>query len=356
MGSKHGVFIRNIKLGGGAPVSVQSMTNTDTRDIDATIGQINRLTAAGCEIVRISVYDDDCAKAIPAIKSKTNVPLVADIHFDYRLAIKSIDNGIDKLRFNPGNIGSTAKVRELISCAKSNNIPIRIGVNGGSLEKDLLNKYGGPTPEAMVESALSHVLILENEGFEAIVISLKASSVLDTISAYRNVAAKVDYPLHIGVTEAGMRSAGLIKSAIGIGVLLNEGIGDTLRVSLTGDPEQEVYAGIEILKALDLKHGGIEIISCPTCGRCSVNLESVVDQVENALKGMGGRLKLAVMGCAVNGPGEAKEADIGIAFGDCNAAVFQKGKLFYVEALPGAVNRFIDDCKKLILEQESKQA
>lgn len=354
MGAKRSVYVGNVKLGGGAPVSVQSMTNTDTRNIEATIAQINRLAAAGCEIVRISVYDDACAQAIPAIKSRTTVPLVADIHFDYRLAIKSIENGIDKLRFNPGNIGSADKVRELVSCAKTKRIPIRIGVNGGSLEKELLAKYNGPTPEAMAESALKHVLILEKEGFEDIVISLKASSVKDTIAAYRLMAKKVEYPLHIGVTEAGRSNAGLVKSAIGIGVLLNEGIGDTLRVSLTGDPQQEVYAGIEILKALDLRHGGIEIVSCPTCGRCSVELESIAAEVERSLAGLGGSLKLAVMGCAVNGPGEAKEADIGIAFGSGNAAVFQKGKLAYVDALPGAIDRFIADCKKMISEQESK--
>ncbi len=316
-----------VAIGGGAPVSIQSMTNTDTRDVAATTEQILQLEAAGCEIARVSVYDMECAKAVEGIRSRIHIPLVADIHFDYRLAIAAIEHGVDKLRFNPGNIGSVQKVRELTACAKAHSVPIRIGVNGGSLEKTLLAEYGGPTPQAMVESALKHIAILENEGFYDIVISLKASNVPDTVTAYRMMAARVDYPLHIGVTEAGMGELAVVKSAMGLGALLLDGIGDTLRVSLTGDPVQEVHAASAILQAAGLRRSGVEIVSCPTCGRCGTDLQAAVCNVQSRLQGFQGYLKIAVMGCAVNGPGEAKEADMGIAFGKSgNAVLFQKGE------------------------------
>lgn len=337
-----GFKIRNVAIGGGAPVTIQSMTNTDTRDAEATARQIIALENAGCEIVRFSVYDEACADAIPYIKAHTHIPLVADIHFDHRLAIAAIEKGIDKVRINPGNIGSEQKVRELVAAAKANDIPIRIGVNGGSLEKDILMKYG-VTAEGMVESALSHAVILERCGFDKIVISLKASTVKTTIEANRLAKARTPYPLHLGVTEAGMGEAALVKSAIGIGSLLLDGIGDTVRVSLTGDPVREVYAAKRILTAAGIRSEGVEVVSCPTCGRTRVDLTSIVRKVEEALPPTDKSLRIAVMGCAVNGPGEAKEADMGIAFGSVNAVVFKKGELCYTDKLPGVVDRFIED-------------
>ncbi|MBR3382095.1 MAG: flavodoxin-dependent (E)-4-hydroxy-3-methylbut-2-enyl-diphosphate synthase [Clostridia bacterium] len=337
--------IRDIAIGGGAPVTIQSMTNTDTRDARATAAQILELEAAGCEIVRFSVYDEDCAKAIPTIRELTHIPLVADIHFDHRLAIAAIENGIDKVRINPGNIGSEAKVRELVAAAKERHIPIRIGVNGGSLEKDVLAKYG-VTAEAMVESALSHVAILERCGFEDIVLSLKASTVAKTVEAYRIARERTPYPLHLGVTEAGSGEAALVKSSIGIGSLLLDGIGDTIRVSMTGSPVQEVHAAKRILNAVGLRSEGVEVVSCPTCGRTRVDLPAIVERVSNALPNTDKPLRVAVMGCAVNGPGEAREADIGIAFGSVNAVVFRKGELVYSDKLPGVIDRFIEDVKK----------
>ena len=339
------IKIRDIYIGGGHPVTIQSMTNTDTRDAEATAAQILRLEEAGCEIVRFSVYDEDCAAAIPRIKALTHIPLVADIHFDHRLAIAAIENGVDKVRINPGNIGSEAKVRELVACAKDRGIPIRIGVNGGSLEKDILAKYG-VTAEGMVESALSHAAILERCGFYDIVLSLKASTVKKTVEAYRTARERSPYPLHLGVTEAGMGEAALVKSAIGIGALLVDGIGDTVRVSMTGDPVQEVYAAKRILSAAGARSDGVEIVSCPTCGRTRVDLKSIVEKVEASLPNANKPLKVAVMGCAVNGPGEAREADIGIAFGSVNAVVFKKGELMYSDKLPGVIDRFIADIKK----------
>lgn len=314
-------------IGGDTPVTVQSMTNTRTSDIEATVSQISALEKAGCDIVRVAVPDMHAALAIGEIKKRISIPLVADIHFDYRLAITSIEQGVDKVRINPGNIGSMSRVKSVVSCAGERSIPIRIGVNSGSLEKEILEKYGGVTPDAMVESALKHVRILEDLDFPDIVISLKASSVPLTIAAYRLMSQKVLYPLHIGVTEAGTSYMGTIKSAVGIGALLADGIGDTIRVSLTGDPVEEVKAGKAILKSLGLYRQGAEIISCPTCGRTRINLISIAEKVEKALEGVEKPIKVAVMGCVVNGPGEAREADIGIAGGEGCAMLFKKGEI-----------------------------
>jgi (E)-4-hydroxy-3-methylbut-2-enyl-diphosphate synthase len=343
------VKVGGVPIGGNSKVTIQSMTNTDTRDIESTVLQILRLEKAGCEIIRSSVYDSDCAEALKEIVSRIHIPMVADIHFDYKLAIASMKNGAHKIRFNPGNIGSAAKVRELTACARDLSIPIRIGVNSGSLEKEMLAKYGGSTPEALAESALKHVGILESEGFYDIVISVKTSDVPDTVKAYRLLSEKVDYPLHIGVTESGNSVSGLVKSSIGIGALLLSGIGDTLRVSLTGDPEQEVTAAKEILRSCGIRKEGIEFVSCPTCGRCSVDLESIVRLVKEKVPEPEGYLKIAVMGCAVNGPGESREADIGIAFGEKGAVVFKKGELLFSAPAPEAVDRFITECTGMSL-------
>lgn len=340
-----GFKIGNTNIGGGAPVTIQSMTNTDTRNAEATAAQVLALEEAGCEIVRFSVYDEACAKAIPYIKAHTHIPLVADIHFDHRLAISAIENGIDKVRINPGNIGSEQKVRELVAAAKDRGVPIRIGVNGGSLEKEMLAKYG-VTPRGMVESALSHASILEKCGFTDIVLSLKASSVSKTVETNRLARELTPYPLHLGVTEAGMDEDAVVKSSIGIGSLLLDGIGDTIRVSLTGDPVREVIAAKRILKAVGLRSEGVEVISCPTCGRTRVDLASIVSKVRDSLPKTGKQLRIAVMGCAVNGPGESREADMGIAFGANNAVVFRKGELIYSDLLPGVIDRFIEDVKK----------
>lgn len=341
------VRVGGVLIGGNSKITIQSMTNTDTRDTDATVSQILRLEKAGCEIIRSSVYDMDCVSALKTIVSQIHIPIVADIHFDYKLAIASMKNGAQKIRFNPGNIGSAAKVRELTACARDLSIPIRIGVNAGSLEKEMLLKYGGPKPEALAQSALKHVAILENEGFYDTVISIKTSDVPDTVEAYKLLSEKVHYPLHIGVTESGSGTSGLVKSAVGIGTLLLMGIGDTLRVSLTGDPEQEVIAAKEILRTCGIRKEGIEFVSCPTCGRCSVDLESIVRLVREKVPEPAGYLKVAVMGCAVNGPGESKEADIGIAFGETGGAVFKKGKILFTSPIPEAVDRFIDECTRM---------
>lgn len=339
------IKIRDTVIGEGCPVSIQSMTNTDTRDAVKTAEQIIALENAGCDIVRFSVYDEKCAEAIPYIKAHTHIPLVADIHFDHRLAIAAIENGIDKVRINPGNIGSEMKVRELAAAAKDRGVPIRIGVNGGSLEKDVLAEYG-VSADGMVESALRHAAILERCGFYDIVLSLKASNVSKTVEANRLAREKTHYPLHLGVTEAGMDEDAVIKSAIGIGSLLLDGIGDTIRVSLTGDPVREVTAAKSILSAIGLRPQGVEVVSCPTCGRTRVDLPSIVRKVKDSLPQTDKPLRIAVMGCAVNGPGEAREADLGIAFGSVNAVVFKKGELIYSDKLPGVIDRFIEDVKK----------
>jgi (E)-4-hydroxy-3-methylbut-2-enyl-diphosphate synthase len=333
-------------IGAGAPVSVQSMTNTSTLDVGATVSQIHRLESAGCDIVRVAVPDMAAAEAIADIRSGINIPLVADIHFDHRLAVEAARRGANGLRINPGNIGGKTKVRKVVRAALERGLPIRIGVNAGSLEKEMLKAHGGATPEAMVASAMRHVAMLEDAGFDQIKISIKASDVSRTVEAYRLLATRTDYPLHLGVTEAGSLYAGTVKSALGIGMLLAEGIGDTLRVSLTRDPVEEVRVGFEILKALGVRRHGPEIISCPTCGRCGFDLFSVVEQVEKALLTRSVPVKLAIMGCAVNGPGEAREADIGIAGGKGRGILFKKGKIIRRIAQDNMVDVLLDEVDK----------
>lgn len=323
----HKIRVGDKFIGGDAPITVQSMTNTDTRDVGKTIEQIRRLEDEGCDIVRVAVPDNEAALAIKAIKKAVKIPVVADIHFDYRLAISSIESGADKIRLNPGNIGGEDRIRQVVEMAKAKDVSIRIGVNSGSVEKDIIKKYGGITPEGMVESALRHIEILEKYNYNNIVISIKASNIPTTIASYRLVSEKIGYPLHIGVTEAGTVYKGTIKSAVALGCLLAEGIGDTLRVSLTGDPVEEVRVGREILRALEIEKKGIEIISCPTCGRCRINLINIANTIEEKLKHCNKNIKIAIMGCAVNGPGEAREADIGVAGGKGEALLFKKGKI-----------------------------
>jgi (E)-4-hydroxy-3-methylbut-2-enyl-diphosphate synthase len=320
------IKLGNLAVGGGAPVSVQSMCNTDTRDVGATLGQIGRLEQAGCEIVRLAVPDKTAADSLGAIRKGCRAPLIADIHFDYTLALAAVAQGVDGLRLNPGNIGARWKVEEVVRACAERRIPIRIGVNAGSLEPELLRKHG-PSAAAMVESALGHIAILEDLNYREIKISMKASDIRRTVEAYRLLAQKVDYPLHIGITEAGTTWSGTIKSAIGLGVLLYEGIGDTLRVSLTGDPLEEVRAGFEILKALELRERGPVFVSCPTCGRCQIDLIPIAEEVEERLRDLPQPLTIAVMGCAVNGPGEAREADLGIAGGRGQGLLFRKGQV-----------------------------
>ncbi len=320
-------MIGNVPVGGGAPVAVQSMTNTPTADVSATVSQIERLQKAGCEIVRVAVPDKQAADAISAIKAKISIPLIADIHFDHRLAIAAACAGEDELRINPGNIGSTQKVKAVVDCAKDVGISIRIGVNSGSLEKDILEKHNGVTADAMVESALRNVALIKSFDFHQIKVSIKASDVVRTVEAYRRLAAQIDLPLHVGVTEAGSLYSGVVKSALGIGTLLADGIGDTIRVSLTRDPVEEIRVGYEILKALGIRRRGPEIISCPTCGRCNIELFSIVEEVEKALLTTSSTIKIAIMGCVVNGPGEAREADIGIAGADGSGILFRRGKV-----------------------------
>ncbi len=319
------LFIGNVQIGGNAPISVQSMTTTDTSDVPATRAQIQALARAGCEIVRVTVNSRRAAEALNALKATSPIPLIADIHFDHTLALKSIEAGIDGLRLNPGNIGGQRKVREVVRAAMAQKIPIRIGVNAGSLERDLLEKHGR-TPEAMVESALRHIHLLEKEGFDQIKVSLKASDVPRTVAAYRLLAKKVDYPFHIGITEAGTLFSGTIRSAIGLGILLSEGIGDTLRVSLSADPVEEVRVAHTILRDLGLRKQGVEMIACPTCGRAEIDVIPLAEHIERRLLGVKTYLKVAVMGCVVNGPGEAKEADVGVAGGRQGGILFRKGK------------------------------
>ena len=320
------VLVGNVAIGGDAQVSIQSMTNTDTRDVQATLAQIRALASVGCEIVRISVYDELCAQNVRSFVDASPVPLVADIHFDHRLAIKALENGIHKLRINPGNIGGEANVKKLSDCLKRHHVPVRIGVNGGSLEKELLAKYGGPKPEALVESALTHARMLEKNGFDNLVLSMKTTNVPDTVKAAQLASKACNYPLHIGVTEAGTPGMGNIKSAIGIGALLLQGIGDTVRVSLTGDPINEVYAAKDILKAVGLRKEGLDIISCPTCGRTCIPVGDIAERIRRETKDIKTPLTVAVMGCVVNGPGEAREADIGIAGGKSGGILFRKGR------------------------------
>lgn len=321
------IYVGSVPVGGGSPISVQSMTKTDTRDVKSTVRQIKSLAKAGCEIIRIAVPDLEAAKALGSIKKAVAMPVIADIHFDWRLALEAIQQGVDGLRINPGNIGAKWKVAEVVSAASDKHIPIRIGVNAGSLSKKLLTKYGHPTPEALVESAEEHINILEQLNFREIEVSLKASNVLTTVKAYRLFSRRFRYPLHIGISEAGPSFTGIIKSSVGLGILLAEGIGDTVRVSLSADPREEVRVAYEILKALNLRTKGANIISCPTCGRCEIDIRGLASKVENCLKNINKPLTIAVMGCAVNGPGEAREADIGIAGGKGMGLLFRKGKI-----------------------------
>ncbi len=321
------ISVGGVPVGGGAPVTIQSMTNTPTQDVEATVEQIKRLEAAGCEIIRVAVPDGESAKAVGEIKKQISIPLVVDIHFDYRLALACVEAGCDAVRINPGNIGSAEKVRAVAEACKGKELPIRIGVNGGSLEKPLLEKYGGVTPEALVESAFGHIRLLEECGFSDICVSLKSSSVPVTMRAYQLMSLKSDYPLHIGVTETGTKRMGTLKSAVGIGGLLALGIGDTVRVSLSADPLEEVYAAREILKAAGVRREGAELISCPTCGRTRIDLITLANRVEERLRTVDKPITVAVMGCVVNGPGEAAAADVGIAGGEGEGLLFQKGRI-----------------------------
>ena len=339
------ITVGSVKIGGGAPVSIQSMLNTKTTDVEGSLRQIRELSAAGCEIARLAVPDMEAAESFGKICERSPLPLVADIHFDHRLAIRAAENGAAKIRINPGNIGGEDRVKAVADCCKMHHIPIRIGVNGGSLEKDLLEKYGHPTPEALVESTFSHIRLLEKFGFDDICVSMKSSSVPLMMKAYQLFSAQSDYPLHVGVTETGTEHMGVIKSAMGIGGLLCMGIGDTIRVSLTADPVREVYAARDILKAAGLRHDGVNIVACPTCGRTRIDLIGLAGRVEEALKDCKKPITVAVMGCVVNGPGEAREADVGIAGGDGVGMLFAKGqmlkKLPYDELLPALLS-YID--------------
>ncbi|WP_243363393.1 flavodoxin-dependent (E)-4-hydroxy-3-methylbut-2-enyl-diphosphate synthase [Fundidesulfovibrio terrae] len=341
------IRLGDVLLGGDNPIRVQSMTNTDTRDAAASIAQVTALAEAGCEIIRLAVPDEDAAKALRQIKAASPIPVIADIHFDYRLALKSLDAGVDGLRINPGNIGGQDKVAAVVRAAKERGAPIRIGVNSGSVEKHLLEKFGGPTPEAMVESALHHVRMLEDENFDQIKISLKSSSVPATVAAYSLLSKKVDYPLHIGITEAGTPLRGAAKSGVGLGILLWMGLGDTLRVSLTGDPLNEMDAAWEILRCLGLRRRGPEMVSCPTCGRTEIDLAGMAEAVEKKLRHVKTPIKVAVMGCVVNGPGEAREADIGLAGGRDCAVIFRKGEV--VRKVRGEANVLAEFMKELDL-------
>lgn len=341
------IKVGNVYIGGDSNIAIQSMTNTDTRDVKATINQILKLEAAGCDIVRCAVPDMEAAEAIKEIVKGINIPLVADIHFDYRLALKAIENGVSKLRINPGNIGSIERVKIVAEAAKAKNIPIRIGVNSGSLEKDLLKKYGKVCAEALVESALNHVKILEDVNFKDIVISIKSSDVGQMIESYKLISEKVDYPLHVGVTEAGTIWRGTIKSSVGIGAILSQGIGDTIRVSLTGDVVEEVKVGKEILKSLGYINEGVKFVSCPTCGRTQIDLIKIAEEVESRLADLNKNIKVAVMGCVVNGPGEAREADIGIAGGNGEGLIFKKGEIVKKVKEENLVEELLNEINKL---------
>ncbi len=321
------VRIGDVVIGGGNPILIQSMTNTKTQDAAATIAQIKRLEEAGCEIVRCTVPDMDAARAIAVIKKAITIPLVADIHFDYKMAIAAMENGADKIRINPGNIGSREKVAEVVKVARERAIPIRVGVNSGSLEKELVERYHGVTAEGIVESALDKVHIIEDLGYDNMVISIKSSDVMMCVKAHELLAGRTPYPLHVGITESGTVTSGNIKSAVGLGIILNQGIGDTIRVSLTGDPTEEIKSAKLILRTLGLRKGGIEVVSCPTCGRTNIDLIGLANQVESMVQGYDLNIKVAVMGCAVNGPGEAKEADIGIAGGIDEGLLIKKGEI-----------------------------
>lgn len=346
------VKVGNLLIGGGNPIVIQSMTNTTTSDVEATVNQIKKLEAAGCQMVRMTINNEEAAKAIGEIKKRVDVLLCADIHFDYKLALLAIENGIDKLRINPGNIGSDENIKAVVEKAKEKNIPIRIGVNSGSIEKHILEKYGKPTADGMVESAMYHINLLEKNGFNDIVVSLKASNVKMMVEAYRKISKLVDYPLHLGVTEAGTAFQGTVKSAIGIGALLVDGIGDTIRVSLTEDPVEEIKVAKEILKVLGLIEAGVEIVSCPTCGRTEIDLIGLAKKVEKEFENENRKIKIAVMGCVVNGPGEAREADYGVAGGKGVGVLFKKGQI--VKKVDES--EILIELKKLIMEDEKNES
>ncbi len=332
------ISLGGVKIGGGAPISVQSMTKTDTRDVESTLAQIKRLEAAGCDLVRLAVLDREACDALVRIREEARIPLIADIHFDDRLALEALKAGVDGLRINPGNIGARDRIKPIVRAAKERGVPLRIGVNAGSLERDLLKKYGHPTAQAMVESCLRHVRMLEGLGFHDIKVSVKASSVVRTIEAYRLLSEKIDYPLHIGITEAGPPGVASVKSAVGLGILLEEGIGDTLRVSVTGDPVEEVQVGWAILRALNLGGRGIDLVSCPTCGRCKTDITPVVAEVERRLNHIATPFTVAVMGCEVNGPGEAREADVGVAFGKGWGVLMKRGEIMGKYTVPQLIH------------------
>jgi (E)-4-hydroxy-3-methylbut-2-enyl-diphosphate synthase len=343
----HQVLVGSVGIGSDHPVSIQSMTTTDTRDVEATVSQIQALASAGCEIIRLAVPDMDAAQKLDQIIHRSSIPVVADIHFDYRLAMRAMEAGAAKIRLNPGNIGSADRVREVVMMAKERSIPIRIGVNGGSLERELLERYGGVTPQGIVESALGHLDILDKLDFKDVIVALKSSDILTTIESYRLLSKETNAPFHIGLTESGTLFKGSIRSSIAIGCLLLEGLGDTLRVSLTGDPLNEVRVAKEILSATGLRTGGIRLISCPTCGRCQIDLARIADEVERRIEGLDKDITLAIMGCAVNGPGEAREADLGIAGGKGEALIFKKGVILKKAREDELVELLIEEIMKL---------
>lgn len=347
MASKKQVTAGNVKIGGGAKITIQSMLNVPASDIENSVKQAVELEKAGCEIIRAAIPNKEAVALIPALKEAVSIPVVADIHFDYRLALEAVEAGIDKIRINPGNIGSDDRVKAVADACRRKNIPIRIGVNSGSLEKEILAKYGHPTPQALCDSALYHASLLNKFDFDDIVLSMKSSDVATMVKAYELAAEQCDYPLHLGVTEAGTERMGLIKSAAGIGSLLLKGIGDTIRVSLTADPVKEIYAAKDILKALDIDRSGIQFVSCPTCGRTKIDLIGLADEAERRLRDCKKNIKVAIMGCVVNGPGEAREADIGIAGGDGNGLVFRKGEILRKVPEDKLIDTLIEEIEKL---------
>jgi len=351
------IWVGDIAVGGDSPVSVQSMTNTDTRDTEATIEQIHRLEAAGCEIIRSAVLDQEAAAAIRAIRDAIHIPLIADIHFDSRLAVRAMENGADGIRINPGNLGGKEKLAQVVDAAKRHKVPIRVGVNSGSIEKDLLKQHGYPTadnPQALIESALRNVRLIENLGYDEMKISIKSSDVLTTVNGYRQLSAQTDYPLHLGVTEAGGLIAGTVKSSVALGILLSQGIGDTFRISLTRDPVEEIRVGYELLRSLKIRERGPELISCPTCGRTRIDLFRLAEEVERYVQTMQRRIKVAVMGCVVNGPGEAKEADIGVTGGNGIGIIFKKGEIVKKVAEDELLDTFMAELKKM--EEEGQKS
>jgi (E)-4-hydroxy-3-methylbut-2-enyl-diphosphate synthase len=351
------IRVGSVAVGGGAPIPVQSMTNTDTKDVDGTVLQIHGLEAAGCDIVRVAVLDGEAARAIRKIRDSITIPLIADIHFDGRLAVMAMESGADGIRINPGNLGGEEKTARVVAAAKMHGVPIRVGVNSGSIEKDLLQKYGYPTPDntaALIESALRNVRLVEKYGHDQIKISIKSAEVMTTVHGYQKLAELTDYPLHLGVTEAGGLIAGTVKSSVALGILLSQGIGDTFRISLTRDPVEEIRVGFELLRSLKIRERGPELISCPTCGRTQINLFDLAEQVEKFVQTMRSPLKVAVMGCAVNGPGEARQADIGIAGGKGVGIIFKKGRIWKKVDERELVAVFMDELKKME-EEEQKQ-